>query len=278
MCLLDIMLRLGINVTVLHFNHKLRGAASDADERFVRSYCESRGVPYILGCPEVVLERGENAAREARYAFFARYAKTVAVAHTADDNTETMLIRLARGSGSKGIAGIGPASMRGDLKIIRPIICLTRTEVIEYLSINSITHIEDESNADTRFTRNRVRAEVIPVLREINPKLSDHALELAEDLRRDDDYITQQSKAFLAAAEFAPDNLRFDRAAFSALHPAVASRVLISSAEAMGIGLYREHINEALKLTAANKGGWTLEFPKGLRLTCKRNILLFTIS
>jgi tRNA(Ile)-lysidine synthase len=278
MCMLDIMLGLVPELTVLHFNHKLRGAASDADERFVRDYCEDRGVPLIVGYPEVPLEHNENAARAARYTFFAKYAKTAATAHTADDNVETVLMRLTRGSGGKGLGGINPVSRHGALRIVRPIICLTRTEVLEYLEYNSIPHIEDESNSDTRFTRNRVRAELIPVLREINPKLSEHALALSEDLRRDEDYLAQQARAFLEAAGFSADKASFGRYAFRTLHPAISSRALIIAAESLGVSLYREHIEAALKLTGANKGGWVLEFPRGVRLVCKNNILEFTIS
>ncbi|MDR2606118.1 MAG: tRNA lysidine(34) synthetase TilS [Oscillospiraceae bacterium] len=282
MCLLDLMLRLapnfGFTVTVLHFNHKLRGAASDADEQFVRTYCGGRGISLIAGSSGAPLKRGENAAREARYTFFAQYAESVAVAHTADDNAETMLMRLARGSGVSGLAGISPVALRGGLKIIRPIICLTRAEVLAYLEHNGIPHIEDESNGDTRFTRNRVRADIVPILREINPKTAEHALALAEDLRSYDDYITRQAETFLTSEGFTADNPRFGRKAFGELHPALASKVLTLAANAMGIGLYREHINEVLKLSSANKGGWTLEFPNSVKLVCERNFLVFTIS
>jgi len=285
MCLLDIMVRMAITkdllIAVFHYNHKYRGKESDNDEKFVADYCFCREIPCLIGRPESPLELNENAAREARYSFFETqtdYCKTVAVAHTADDNAETMLMRLARGSGSKGFSGINPVMQRGELKIIRPIIEFARDEVMSYLEYNKIPHIEDKSNCDLRFTRNQIRSQVIPVMKNINPQLSSHALSLSEDIRTDNDYILSKAYEFLTEEQFTSDNPRLNKARFRDLHRAVASRVIMVAASQFNTGIYREHVDEILQLVLKNKGGWTVELPKGLKLKCIKNTLIFTHS
>ena len=181
-CLLHSCLRLArggdTTVCAAHYNHCLRGGESDRDERFVRSLCASLGVELRVGRGDVAAyARGrgmgtEEAARELRYAFLEEAADElgcgyILTAHNADDNAETMLMALVRGSGPRGLAGIPPR--RG--RILRPMLGATRAEIEAYLAENGLEHVEDSTNECTDYTRNRIRKLCMPVLREINPPL-----------------------------------------------------------------------------------------------------------
>ena len=135
--------KLGITLEAAHFNHCLRGDESDRDERFVREFCGQYGIPLHVGSGQVTAgEKGlEAAARDARYAFLRSLNGKIATAHTADDNAETVLMHLIRGTGLKGLGGITP--IRGNL--IRPMLTVTREDVERFLGTYFVSHIEDLS-------------------------------------------------------------------------------------------------------------------------------------
>lgn len=178
-----------LELSAAHFNHRLRGAESDADEQFVRDFCSGYGIPLYVGSAQVVPgEKGlEAAARDARYGFFATLPGKIATAHTADDNAETVLMHLVRGTGLKGLGGITPR--RGNL--IRPLLSVTRQEVLAFLEEYSLPHREDHSNATDQFLRNRLRHHVIPLLKEENPKLAENLSATALRLREDEAALQQ---------------------------------------------------------------------------------------
>ena len=161
--------KLGINLEAAHFNHHLRGEESDRDERFVRDLCDRYDIALHVGGGRVTAgKKGlEAAARDARYAFLKTLNGKVATAHTADDNAETVLMRLIRGTGLKGLGGIMP--VQGN--IIRPMLSITRREVEDFLSEWCLSHIEDSSNQSDAFLRNRIRHHVMPLLYQENPKI-----------------------------------------------------------------------------------------------------------
>ncbi len=193
MCLLHLLhswgAEQGIRVTAAHFNHQLRGAESDRDEDFVRGWCTERNIPFVCGRGDVrqlAAERGlsiEEAAREARYAFLrdAAAGRPILTAHHADDNAETMLLNLLRGTGLRGLIGI-PAQRQG---IVRPFLEIPRTELAAYAAEQSLVWVEDSTNAQEDAARNVLRHRVLPVLRELNPRAVENmtrtALLLAED-------------------------------------------------------------------------------------------------
>ena len=152
-CLLHVMRslqkELSITVKAAHLNHQLRGEESDRDEAFVRSLCESLSVPLTVSHADVLTrcketgESVEEAARVLRYRFFASLEGVVATAHTQDDNLETVLLNLVRGTALRGLCGIPPK--RG--QIIRPMLCVSRAEVETYLEQHALSHVEDSSNA-----------------------------------------------------------------------------------------------------------------------------------
>ena len=192
-----------------HYNHHLRGAESDRDEAFVKRWVEdwcgpdpAAGQPplpavrLITGGGDVSGEAKrlglglEETARRMRYAFLEEAARAVgadriATAHTADDNAETVLLHLIRGSGLQGLTGIRPRQGR----LVRPLLTTTRREIEDYLELYHIPHVEDSTNRDDAYSRNKVRHQVLPVLKEINPWLIPRTAETIGSLREDDAYL-----------------------------------------------------------------------------------------
>ena len=176
--------KLGIYVQAAHFNHHLRGEESQRDEDFVVSFCKAYDVLCHVGGAEVKTgEKGlEAAARTARYVFLESLSGKIATAHTADDNAETMLMHLVRGTGLKGLGAIAP--VRGN--IIRPMLSITRQEVLAFLKAEGISYVTDSSNDTDDFLRNRIRHHVIPLLKEENPSLAENLSATALRLRQDE--------------------------------------------------------------------------------------------
>ena len=187
--------RFGIRLAVAHLNHGIRGAAADADATFVRRLVQRLKLPLVEERAEVPQQARaagvslEMAARAARYAFFQRAAvklgaAAVAVAHNADDQAETILLRIARGTGPDGLAGMNPVSQRDGLKIVRPLLGVTRANIVAYLKQQRLRSREDASNRDLHHLRNRVRHEILPLLeRRLNPQIRTALLRMAEVMR-----------------------------------------------------------------------------------------------
>lgn len=204
--MLEIRGALGITVCACHLNHSLRGAEAVRDENFVRALCEGLQVPFYIERRDVqdyADQHGqgvEEAARDVRYDFFREAAARlgadkVATAHTLDDNLETMLFYLARGAGTRGMGGIPPVR-RG---IIRPFIGSTRSQVESYLYRINQPYVNDSSNDSSDYTRNRIRREVVPVLRELNPRAAEAAGRTAHLLRQDEAYLAGRADALREA-------------------------------------------------------------------------------
>ena len=202
--------KLGIRVEAAHFNHNLRGEESMRDAEFVRSFCEFHDIPLHLGEGNVVPgPKGlEAAARDARYAFLRSLNGTIATAHTADDNAETVLMHLLRGTGLRGLGGVTPKSEG----LIRPMLDVTRAEVERFLHENYIRHVEDSSNLGDEFLRNRLRHHVMPLLRRENPSiavgLSTAAQRIREDASLLDGLASELDPKDVAALRDAPGPLR----------------------------------------------------------------------
>jgi tRNA(Ile)-lysidine synthase len=176
--------KLDIQLSAAHFNHCLRGAESDEDEAFVRDFCHRFDIP--LACHRCAVQPGEKgleaAARDARYGFLQSLPGKIATAHTANDNAETVLMHLLRGTGLKGLGAISPS--RGNL--IRPMLSVTRGEVLSFLEEYHIPHQEDSSNGTDQFLRNRLRHHVMPLLEAENPALAENLSAMALRLRQDE--------------------------------------------------------------------------------------------
>lgn len=178
-------------LSAAHFNHRLRGAESDGDEQFVRTLCDRFDIPLYVGSTNVVAgKKGlEAAAREARYAFFRTLSGKIATAHTANDNGETILLHLVRGTGLKGLGGIAPVNG----KIIRPMLSVTRADVLDFLKEYCLNFVQDSSNETDAFLRNRIRHHVMPLLEKENPKIAENLSEMALTLRQDEAFLQKQA-------------------------------------------------------------------------------------
>ena len=179
--------KLGITLEAAHFNHCLRGSESDEDETFVREFCKGLDLPFHCGRGLVLSgKKGlEAAAREARYEYLLSLGGKLATAHTADDNAETVLMHLLRGTGLKGLGGIAP--VRGT--IIRPMLGITREQLLLFLNEYHIEYRTDSSNLGDDFLRNRLRHHVVPVLSKENPRFVENVSATAMRLRLDEDAL-----------------------------------------------------------------------------------------
>lgn len=213
MCLLHLLSTWGrenaLAVTAAHFNHQLRGMESDRDEAFVRDWCAEHDIPFVCGRGNVralAAEKGltlEEAAREARYAFLTQQQRAlgcafVLTAHHADDNAETMLLNLLRGTGIRGLTGI--PEVRDS--IARPFLHITREELAAYAAENGIPYVEDATNASDDVSRNILRHKVLPVLRELNPRAVENMARTAELLAEDETALTDAAEQVLAKCCF----------------------------------------------------------------------------
>ena len=249
-----------------HFNHGLRGDESQRDEDFVRTYCKAHGIPLEVGQGDVAAyarAQGlglEQAARDLRYDFLQSLSPDayILTAHTAQDNLETFLMRLLRGSGLHGLTGIPP--QRG--RILRPMLSVTRQEVQDYLTAYGIPHVEDSTNAQDDYLRNRLRHSVVPLLEQENPALAPGITQLCATLRQEDEYLQAQAQAALARIR---DGNTLDCASLAALPSALRYRVL-GLFLAQVPELSRTHLEGAVRLldsgpsaSLALPGQWSLD-------------------
>jgi len=206
--LLELRPKLGIALAVAHFNHGIRGDEANADERFVRElterfelelHCGSGDTPAFARAQKMSLE---TAARELRHRFFTELLPPggdmkIATAHTRDDQAETVIMRVLRGAGLRGLAGIAP--WQKEKSLVRPMLCVTRSEVEAWLNSLGQTWREDSTNRDLHHTRNRVRHELLPALRrDYNPAVDQTLADLAEIARAEEDYWSGQIGALAA--------------------------------------------------------------------------------
>lgn len=181
--LLKVLLTLGYRCIAVHCNFNLRGAESDRDQQFVTELCHNLGVELIVCSYDTVSYAKqknisiEMAARELRYADFERImqergASAICIAHHRDDSVETLLLNLIRGTGLRGLTGIKPKNGR----IIRPLLCVSRQEIEDWLKENGQSYVTDSTNLETDYTRNKIRLELLPLMRRINPSV-DNSIE-----------------------------------------------------------------------------------------------------
>lgn len=253
---------LQLDLSAAHFNHHLRGEESDRDEAFVRDFCAGYGIPFYGGSAQVTAgAKGlEAAAREARYAFLKGLPGKIATAHTADDNAETLIMHLVRGTGLKGLGGIAPVN--GSL--IRPMLQITRYEVLAFLEEYSIPYVEDSSNSGDDFLRNRLRHHVMPLLKQENPSLSQNLSAMALRLRQDEQVL---------AAE-AEKQHTDDVPVLREMEPAIRSRVLSNMLLQAGVQEPEaEHIAAMEKLVFSQSPSAKAAFPKGVVMARSYNTL-----
>ncbi len=246
---------LGITLEAAHFNHHLRGAESDRDEAFVTAFCGRYCIPLHLGSGRIVSgKKGlEAAARDARYAFLRSLPGKVATAHTADDNAETVLMRLIRGTGLKGLGAIAPVSGN----VIRPMLTVTRDDVEAFLEEYALPHVEDSSNAEDDFLRNRIRHGILPLMRAENPRIGENLSAMALLLRQDE--------ACLQA--MIPEEQMPDVSRLKAMEPALRRRTLERFLKAQGVREPEQiHILQAEQLLYHWSPSASMQFPGGVTI------------
>ena len=284
MCLLHYLHSLapayGFTVAAGHFNHQMR-AEADADEQFVRTFCAERNIPFYTAAAPVY-ERAEawnlsveETGRRLRYEFLSRTgsqigATRIATAHHGRDNAETVLLNLLRGTGTEGLGGIPP--VRG--KFIRPLLQTSREEIEAYCAENNIPFVEDSTNRDTHYARNRLRLELWPQLETINRNLTAALGRTAAIVRAENDYLDALAEEKLPA-EGAAVSLDTLRQAPEVLRRRML-RLMLHRLPTGKKDVSAAHIAAMLELV--EKGRSTLTLPDGARITCAEGLMTFSVA
>ncbi|MBR5576916.1 MAG: tRNA lysidine(34) synthetase TilS [Bacteroidaceae bacterium] len=195
----------GLKVRALHCNFHLRGGESDRDERFVRDFCQKHDIPLevchfdTLASAHLHKTSIEMEARDLRYQWFAQRvqaldAEAVCVAHHKDDQAETLLLNLIRGTGLKGLAAMHPERIVNGLRIIRPLLDITKEEILQYLARMRQGYVTDSTNLERDALRNRIRLDLMPMLRQLNPNITDCLARTAHNVRMELDTDSEESR------------------------------------------------------------------------------------
>lgn len=220
---------LNIELKAIHINHNIRFKEADRDQIFCQELCKKMNIPIIVespDIPQIAKKNGESielAARKIRYDFFNKHCeKYIATAHTADDNAETVLYNLTRGSGTRGFCGI-PA-VRGN--ILRPLIFCTREDIIEYLSSINQSFVTDSTNLEDDYTRNKIRHNVVSFLKDINPSFCDSVTRASLIAKEDIEYIEKSADRCFDASYFEKNGVGYLKDDLKNQPPSIRKRVL----------------------------------------------------
>lgn len=261
----------GGRVCAAHVNHMIRGAEAERDEKFCREIAERYGIELFVLRRDVpafakqTSQSLESAAREVRYSFFAEIMRKehiplLAVAHNSDDNLETVLHHLARGSGLSGLCGIPQVRECDGGTLIRPLLGVSRACILEYCEKNGLAFVTDSTNYDTDYARNRIRHNVIPELRALNPSIEAGTFGMTALLREDRAYLEKAGEKFLA--ENSADG-GMDTQALCRESRAVSSRAVIGMYGHLSAGasLGQTHVSAILRLCAERREHSSLSLP-----------------
>lgn len=280
MCLLHILNTLRntyfIDIVAAHLNHGLRGKDADEDEEYVKEFCEKNNIEFYskkVNIEELSNTWGissEMAGREARYSFFLELfnklgANKIAIAHNANDQCETILMRIIRGTGLEGLEGIKPVR---DEIYIRPLIKVTRDEIEDYCDKNNINPRIDKTNLQNIYSRNKIRLELIPYIKE---NFNSHVIEvvnrLGENIKVDNDFMEKKSKeVFGKYCNLTSNKVKIKSEAFNE-HKALLSRMIRKAVELVKgnlVNFERVHVEYIISLQGGNTGK-EIELPGGIR-------------
>ena len=280
------------SLVVAHVNHGLRGEQSDREAEFVKEIASELKLPCVAEKIDVLrymAEKGlskQAAARELRYAFFERAgrqysANKIALGHTADDQAETVLMRMLRGSGAKGIAGIKPVR---DEKIIRPLIEISRDEITEFVKEKGLKYAEDPSNLEPYYLRNKIRLELIPLIKkEYNPNIIETLREAAEIVGDEDEFLEGYCSKILSDISLSKGSslIEIDTLKLKNFHIAIQRRIIRIALKMLKGDLLKisaVHVEEILN--SINKGfsGKSLNLPDGIQAIYEYDRLRFKIQ
>ena len=276
----------GKYLRAIHDHHGIRGDEADRDAAFCIHECERLGVDASIeyaDVPALAKQSGrglEETARACRYAAFSRILSSdgrlscVVTAHNADDNAETVVFHLARGCGIDGLCGIDPVCVQNGIRVIRPLLSVTKREILGYCKENRIEYRFDSTNNDTAYTRNFIRHELMPKFQQINPSCLTAMQRMTETLRSDAELLDR------LAAEFVEANVTEDGICTEALAAApkpIASRAVMRLYSEIGSHTpERVHIDAVLALVKEAKNGSSVSLPGGIRAVIRRGKLSFT--
>jgi tRNA(Ile)-lysidine synthase len=276
-----------LSIGIAHLNHRLRGEDSLRDEAFVRDLAEQFSLPFFCEQKDVAAYAGqhrlsvEEAGREVRYDFFSRMANhhgyhKIAFGHNKNDNAELVLMNLLRGSGPKGLSGIPPVR---DNRYIRPLIRMTKQEILDFLEAEGQTFRIDGSNTDTAYIRNAVRLRLIPALEsDYNPEIVDALDRLSHILRQEEDYLDTEAEKYFQACLIEKQTafLSFSKKRLSRLHPAMVNRVIRKGIGMMKTDLRRislGHMSDILGFCFQRASGNSLDLPGRIRIYKKKDVI-----
>lgn len=291
-CLLEILNELStpmnINLIIAHYNHGLRKSEDDDETRLVENLAEKYKLPVECETASDLhpdMASLEDAARKSRYNFLesvrTKYnADKIALGHNLNDQAETFLMRLLRGSGMSGLSGIHPVR---DHIIIRPLLETKREEILDYLAFCKISYSADSSNSNKRFLRNRIRLELVPELIDYQPKIIENLGKLSSYFREEDEFINLEAAKWVNTKLQERNNNCFyiELPAFNKLpHPFARRilRIIISKFINNLHGIDSEHINSILKLAQNKKPNKSIHLPKRLNIKKEYNNLFFSID
>jgi tRNA(Ile)-lysidine synthase len=276
---------MGLRLHGAHLDHRLRGAASESDARFVADTCRDLGIGLTADSVDVAAlgrRKGlslEEAAREARYEFLARVvaeqgAKAVVLGHTADDQAETVLMNIVRGSGLAGLRGMRLSTTRviagTDVLLLRPLLGVSGQETRDYCARMKLEPRQDESNLSTEFTRNRVRLELLPILEQLNPAVRGALARLSRNAAQAEAHLDiEVDTVWRDAVSEAEGGLVLAKDIFLRLDPAVRSHLLRRAVAALKGDLdrvHQGHIEDMARLISGPVGR-SLDLPGGLRFS-----------
>lgn len=259
-------------IVAVHVNHNIRGEEADRDERFAKGLAAELGVEFIcisVDVPAIARDISlglEETARNVRYSEFEKIISsrndisTIAVAHNATDNLETVIFNIMRGAGTRGAAGIPP--IRDN--VIRPLINVSKPDICNLLSEGGIEYVTDSTNLSTDYTRNFLRHNVIESLREVFVSPEASASRLSRNLRRDDEYLC------ILAEQFVLEHNTIYTDDLAALHDSVFARVIKILAERKGSSVEETHVNAIRQ--HLRSGDFSISLPSRMRFTCERGV------
>ncbi|MDO4608183.1 MAG: tRNA lysidine(34) synthetase TilS [Clostridia bacterium] len=271
--LLSLKEELGITkITAAHFNHQIRGLEAQRDQEFVQNWCVAHNVELYLGSADVPQYASDNnlsvelAARKLRYQFFDTLdTDLIATAHTASDNIETVLFNLTRGTALSGLCGIPPKRDR----YIRPLIFCTRADIEDYCESSGIQYVTDSTNLCDDYTRNKIRHNIVPVLKQLNPSAEAAVTRMTASLREDNDFINGFVQGEHKARNQNGQLLLKD---FDSLHTAVAKRLIVQHCQSCSIVTDNLHINQIYDICLS---GGKVSLPDNMSAISKNGVLIF---
>jgi len=255
-----------------HVNHRLRGDESDKDEAFIRDMCGKVGVPIFVRGVDTrpsfqesearSHESLQSFARNIRYSFLQELsekegAQKIALGHNMDDQAETILFRILRGCGIEGISGMKPA--RG--KIIRPLLGISKSEIVTFLDASGFTYRTDSSNKSKKYLRNKIRLELLPTLKQYNPQIKTSLSSLADVCREENDFMEQETLKIFETATKTKHSIEFDAVSLRTLQhngsAVLVSRVIKKSIYALSVNpdnISKKHIDSVVELLSKDNG------------------------